>query len=119
MPRNTLTSRQRQSQQIMRQKTVRKIRKAIFRKFVFIGGGLALCVVTGASLWLWKSGRALHAVQTTIDGGYVLTARAGFAVQSLYLEGRNRTPMEEITRALSLKKGDPIFRVSIRDMRER
>lgn len=114
-----LTSRQRQSQQIMREKNARKKRKVIMRRMYVVSGGLIMASVVASGVWLWKSTTAVRTLQTTVDGAYGLTANAGFAVKSLYLEGRNRTTMEELNKALGLKKGDPILRLSIDEIRDR
>ncbi len=114
-----MTARQRQSQQIMREKNARKKRKIIMRRMYWITCGLVVSGMAASGFWLWKSSTATRTIQATIDGAYVMTAEAGFAVKSLYLEGRNRTTMEELNKALGIKKGDPILRFSIREMRER
>lgn len=54
-----------------------------------------------------------------MDGAYGLTAQAGFSLESLYLEGRSRTPMEDIQNALIAKKGDPILHVALEELRVR
>lgn len=114
-----LTSRQRQSQQIMREKNARKKRKTILRRLAIVSGSVLTLTLIGGGVWLWKSNTALRTIQATIDGAYGLTAKAGFAVQSLYLEGRNRTTMDDINKALEIKKGDPILRLSIDEVRAR
>ncbi len=114
-----LTPRQRQSQQIMRDKTAKKKRKALVRKCSLIGGGVVSVLLLGGGVWCWKSGAALCGVQAVQDSAYNVTVKAGFSLQSLYLEGRNRTSMEEINKALGAKIGDPILRLSLEDVRER
>jgi cell division protein FtsQ len=121
MPRKNdgLTPRQRQSQQIMRAKTAMKKRKALVRKCSIIGGsGFAVIIVAGG-IWGWKSGMAAKAVQSAENSAYGLTVKAGFSLESMYLEGRNRTSQDEIDRALNMKQGDPILKMSLDDMRER
>jgi len=114
-----LTPRQRQSQQIMRRKAAKKKRRAMLRKVTLIGGGVLCVAAMGGGVWLWKSGTAARTAHALVDGAYGLTARSGFVVQALYLEGRNRTSMEDIDKALGIKKGDPIFQFSIGEARER
>ena len=46
-------------------------------------------------------------------------ARAGFTLKTIYLEGRNRTPMNHIREAIGVKKGEPILGISVETMRER
>ena len=114
-----MTPRQRQSQKLMREKAARKKRKLLLRQVYIIGGGILCAALISGGLWAWKSGAAARATQTVVNGAYGLTVRAGFSVQALYLEGRNRTPMEDIDAALAVKKGDPILQLRLGDVRER
>jgi cell division protein FtsQ len=114
-----LTPRQRQSQQIMRDKSARKKRKALVRKCAMVGGGLACALVTAAGVWAWQTSAFSRATEAVENGAYGLTLKAGFSLQNMYLEGRNRTSMADIEKALNVKIGDPIFKPSLQDMRER
>ncbi len=114
-----LTSRQRQSQQIMREKNARKKRKVLMRRVTIVGGSVLAITLVGGGAWLWKSNAGAHTIQAVADSTFNITIKAGFSVQSLYLEGRNRTTMEEINKALDVKKGDSILRLSIAEIRER
>jgi cell division protein FtsQ len=112
-----LTTRQRQSQQIMKQKAALKKRQALFRKLRIGGLVLGSLVALSGSIWGWKSGFVERSVGAITDSFYAMTVRSGFAVQAMYLEGRNRTPMAEIDQALGIKKGDPILRLSLDEAR--
>ena len=114
-----LTQRQRQSQRIMREKSARKKRRALIRKAQIACGVLAVGLVAGGGFWAWKTSFVSNTLAAIHNGMYQMTARSGFALESFYLEGRNRTPMQEITKALGLKKGDPILQLSLQEMRER
>jgi len=114
-----LTTRQRQSQQIMREKAALKKRKNIMRKLRIALACTAAIAALAGSVWGVKSGIIAQAVAHATGEVYAATGRMGFAVHALYLEGRNRTPMEEIDAALGIKKGDPILSFSLEDARER
>ena len=103
----------------MREKAARKKRRVIVSRLQWIIGGTVAAFILGGSLWAWRSGWAEKQVNAGVESVYQFTARRGFVLQSLYLEGRNRTPMKDIEEALGVKKGDPIFRLSIHDVRER
>ncbi|NBX03754.1 MAG: FtsQ-type POTRA domain-containing protein, partial [Alphaproteobacteria bacterium] len=114
-----LTVRQRQSQEIKRQKAALKKRKAVMHKLrigLLIFGGV---VVLAGSIWGFKTSVISRTMAAVSDSFYAMTGRAGFYVQAMYLEGRNRTPMSAIDEALGVKKGDPILRLSLDDARER
>ncbi|MDX2072900.1 MAG: cell division protein FtsQ/DivIB [Alphaproteobacteria bacterium] len=116
---NTVSPRQRQSQQIMREKAAKKRREGIRRKCHFIGGALLGVLVVGGGGLSWYSGafsRTMTAVENKL---FAATAQAGFAVHSLHVEGRSRTPMADIQQALGVHKNDPILQLSLEDMRER
>jgi cell division protein FtsQ len=114
-----MTSRQRQSQQIMREKAAQKKRQALLRKLYVVGGAALGMAVIAAGAWCWQTSAISRAADSVVDGAYGLTADAGFAVNSLYLEGRSRSSMKEINRALDIKKGDPILRISLDEVRGR
>lgn len=114
-----MTARQRQSQQIMRAKAAQKKRQALLHK-LYIVGGSALCMgLLAFGAWCWQTGAIGRAANAVVDEVYGLTADAGFSVQSLYLEGRSRTSMEEVNKAMSITKGDPILRISLDEVRQR
>ncbi len=79
---------------------------------------LAIFVVGGGFL-AWKTSFISRTIAATSDKIYNATARAGYAVQTLYLEGRNRTPIDEINTALDIDKGAPILRLNLAEIRER
>lgn len=114
-----LTPRQRQSQRLMREKKARKMRQALLHKLALVVGIGMTVIVAGGSLWVWKSGTAAHSIQAAIDNAYAYTAKEGYSLQALYLDGRNRTSMADIEKALGVKKGDPILRVSLDEVRKR
>lgn len=113
------STRQRQSQQLMREKLARKKREALRRKIMLYAGGVLAVAMLSGSAWAWRSGALERHVNATITGAYLLTAKAGFSVQSLYLEGRDRTPLSDIETAMGIKRGDPILALSLNDMRDR
>ncbi len=114
-----LTARQRQSQQIMREKAAHKKRQALIRKCYVLGAvALSLGLVLGGA-WCWKTGAVGNLASSMVDKAYGLTADAGFSVQSLYLDGRSRSSMQEINKVMGIKKGDPILRISLDEVRQR
>ncbi len=116
---DNLTLRQRESQRIMREKSARKKRQAIMRKTKIASIACLAIMVAGGGFWLWKNSMFSKAAQSVSDGMYAMTARAGFRLDTLYLEGRSRTPMTEINKALGLNKGEPILRFSLQDLKGR
>ncbi|MDX1974182.1 MAG: cell division protein FtsQ/DivIB [Rickettsiales bacterium] len=116
---DTLTPRQRQSQQIMREKAARKRREAFLHKLAIASSVLLGIGVLAAGVWMWRSGAVERTAQQMSDGIYAMTVHGGYGLQTLYLEGRNRTPMDAIEEAIGVKKGDPILRVSLSEIRER
>lgn len=116
---DTLTTRQRQSQRIMREKAAQKRREGLKRKLQFVGGAILGVVVVGGGGAFWYSGAMQRSYETASNHFYQATADAGFSVKSLHLEGRNRTPMSVILAALGVEKGDPILRLSLSEIREK
>ena len=116
---DTVSPRQRQSQRIMREKAAKKRRDDIRRKCQFVGGALLGVLVVGGGGLSWYSGAFARAAESVENKIYAMTSHAGFAVRSLHIEGRNRTPMAEIQKALGIQKNDPILQLSLEGMRER
>jgi len=112
-----LTPRQRQSQRIMREKAARKRRQA-WRKRAQIAGLSTLAVaLIGGGAWFTFSGVGAKIVTGTSNGLYRMSAKAGFDIQSVYLEGRSRTALVDINKALGMTKGQSIFRADLDSMR--
>lgn len=114
-----LTPRQRQSKQIMRAKAVRKKRQALLRRVQWVGGIAVTLLVTVGGTWAYLSGAMQRTTDAAMDSAYRASAGAGFSVQGLYLEGRNRTQMQEIEQALGIRRGESIFKVDLDAARER
>jgi cell division protein FtsQ len=115
----TLTTRQRQSQQIMRDKAAKKRRDGLKRKCQFIFGAILGVVVVGGGGTFWYSGAMERTFNTMAAGVFNTTAKAGFTVQSLHIEGRNRTPMAVVVEALGVRKNAPILQLSLAEMRDK
>jgi len=114
-----ISPRQRQSQQIMREKKAKKRREELKRKFQFIGGAIGGALFVGICGFSWYSGAFSKTIENVSNAAYGATAKSGLAVRSLHIEGRARTPMNEITHALAVKKNDPILRLSLAEMQQR
>ena len=116
---DAISPRQRQSQQIMREKVAKKRREDLRRKCQFVGGALLGILLVGGGSFSWYSGAFSRTIAATENKIFAATAHAGFAVHSLHIEGRARTPMSEITQALGIQKNDSILALSLSDMRDR
>lgn len=114
-----LTPRQQLSQRIMREKAARKKRLALRRRVQIAAAVTGGVVLLGGGGWFLLSGTASQLAQNMTDGAYKMTARAGFSIQAVYLEGRDRTAMADIEKALALDKGQSIFRVDLDETRKR
>jgi cell division protein FtsQ len=112
-----LTPRQRQSQRIMREKIQRKRRLVWKRRVQMAGAAFFAVTLLGGGGWLWVSGVGVKIATNTITGVYRLTAKAGFDIEAVYLEGRSRTGQDEINKALALTKGQSIFAADLDLMR--
>ena len=116
---DTLTPRQKQSQRIMREKAQALRRKEIKKRLQAAGAVTACVAGLVGGFWVWKYEVVGRTVETGSDAIYRLTARAGFQLERLYLEGRSRTPISEIEAAIGVRPGSPILQASLAEMRER
>lgn len=113
-----ITERERKSKAASKIKARRQRMHAFWQKIciVLIAVGVLLSCALGYAIW---SGAAGRFVAETMDNGYQSLARAGFTVERMQLNGRSRTPMEEVKQAVGFDVGEPMFRVSLTDLKSR
>jgi cell division protein FtsQ len=110
-----LTTREKLSRQAFRQRaTSRMLRRVVTRSAFML---LLLCASSG--YWLWKGG--VLADWGKDIGARMLTASTGMglSVQHVSIEGRRRTPLSAIERAMDVKQGDPLFAYNLPEMQAR
>lgn len=117
-----LTTRQRESKKINRQRAVRQWWKMTFRRCMITGIAIFAVIAVSGGIWLWRSASAsgkIAQMETTMASGFWQeTAKAGLKVDNVYLEGRKSTPMSEITHAMNVRTGTPILAISLAEMRD-
>jgi cell division protein FtsQ len=114
-----MTQRERQCRKVARDKAVRKAWRAWWLR---IRVGLALAVallVAAAGIWEWRAQGISRTGQRIAGGIYAMTAQAGFSVRALTLDGRSRTPLADVQKALGVERGAPIFGLSLAEIRAR
>lgn len=118
-PQKPLTLRERQSQKAAREKAMRKWMDACWRRLL-IALAVAMALASAAlGVWEWRAEGVSRTYAAARDGVYAATARAGFHVSTLYLDGRARTPLSAVEQALALHRGAPILALSLDEMRAR
>lgn len=98
----------------------RRPRSALERRLK--AGGIAFGIALllgGTSYWSIASGWAGGLYDVAHYAMLNATARAGFALRELKVEGRNETAKEDILAAVAAGKGDPILGLDIEAVRER
>ncbi len=75
--------------------------------------------VAGLSLWLTHSAAGQQLTEHARQQAIALSARAGFRVQEIFVEGRNRTPRNELLAALGVERGAAIFGIDLSATRQR
>ncbi len=114
-----LSPRQKQSKQFMREKEQQIKRQQLWRKVRIIGSVFFAVAFVSAVIWSWRTNAVGRLVQAFSDKIYGVTVDSGYSVQNIYLEGRNRTPIEEINQALDIDKNAPILELKLEDIRAR
>ena len=114
-----LTKRQKESQKINRQRAIRMWWQTVSRRVLI--GGVICSVIFGSAggWWLFHSGKLAGVVNNTNDKIWQQTAKFGFKVENVYLEGRKFTPLYDVSKAMGVKTGAPILAISLEDMRLR
>jgi len=75
--------------------------------------------VAGLPAWAIHSGVGSKLGDSLTAQVVGLSARAGFRVDDILVEGRVRTPREELLTALNVNRGDPIFGIDLTATRQR
>lgn len=114
-----LTKRQQQCQKIARDKQMKKRMEWWSLRVKLIGLAIACVTVLGGGGWMWKSGALEAAYMRTANGMYTLTGRFGYKLDSVYLEGRGRTDMDDVQSALDAPHGTPILGLDLGEIRAR
>lgn len=118
MARTTQTQRQKQSLEASRKRARRKRSHRLGLRLK-IAGGVCAALLSLAIGVLWFNGTLAKAHAHVIAKIDAATIRLGFAVETIYLEGRNRTSQEDVENALAIKQGDPLITLSLGDARAR
>ncbi|MDJ0610522.1 MAG: FtsQ-type POTRA domain-containing protein [Kiloniellales bacterium] len=82
-------------------------------------GGMAGLAVFGVLAWAGQSGWFGRQAERIAAGAYGLSARAGFSVQEVLVEGRVRTEADQVLGALDVSRGAPILALDAEDARRR
>lgn len=115
--RKALTQRERQCIKVAREKALRKSVHVCWTRVRIVLGAALVGLVVSAGVWeYWAQGVSRSAEQT-ITGMWRLTARAGYKLQTVYLDGRSRTSVKEVDSALDIKKGSPILALPLDELR--
>lgn len=117
MKKQKLTTRQRESRKINRKRAVRQWWKITSRRFLLIGLVVAVLAFAPLFWWLGHSVKPAQIAENLSQGFWQKTADMGFRIENVYLEGRKFTPVYDITKAVQVKTGDPILRLSLPQIR--
>lgn len=95
------------------------LRRQAFRRPAVILASISISVFLATGTWLWASDRVSLMAHWAADCVIGLSADAGFYIDEVYLEGRTRTPREDVIRALKLYRGQPILALDLDGAREK
>lgn len=113
------TKRQMECQRIAEEKARRMRRRVLWRRGLLAGGALCTLLMAGGIYMLLHS-PVIAEMQRGIETAWLnSTARLGFRVEHVYLEGRENTSMEAIHQALDLEPGASIFHTSMAELKAR
>lgn len=78
-----------------------------------------LALMAGAPTWLVVSGKGAQWTEAARTSMVDASAKAGFKLEDIYVEGRHRTPREDLIAALQVQRGDPMFGIDLAATRQR
>lgn len=94
--------------------TRRRLKTGSWRRPVLLA--LALtggAILVGFPVWLLRSAPGQHLQDAVRQEVMQLSARAGFKVEEVFVEGRSRTPRDAMLAKLGIRRGDPIFGIDL------
>ncbi len=85
--------------------------KPLWRRPVVVASGAALGVVAIAAgvWWVWQNGIVQRSAERAKWAVIAVSAKSGFAVQEIFVQGRQRTSVDALRKALRLERGTPIL----------
>lgn len=101
-----------------REAAPRRRPRAAWRARLLAAGGAAVALA-GAGWWLHHTGAIAHAMAAAGQQMLSLTARSGFAVADIEVEGRHRASRAAVREALGVASGAPILAVDPAEARRR
>lgn len=89
-------------------------------KWAGVAAGLVVLGLLGwGVIWSTQPGRLESWYMQTEESFWQMTARNGFAVNDMFITGRESVPLDAVKQAIGLRQGDPILSVSVETLRER
>ena len=113
------STRQRESERVARERAARQRRQRIVRISAISFASVLAVGACGYGFWGWKSGFVQEVGAQTQRGMVMLSARMGFVVHDIYLEGRETVSLEAIRRTAQIERGDPLFAASPQEIKAR
>ena len=89
------------------------------RRLLWSGSAALVILMLSGATWVVTSGWLSRQVETLVDQAYQATADAGFAIDDVLVEGRNRTEKVALLDTLGVERGTPILAVDLADARGR
>lgn len=81
--------------------------------------GIAMTTVIIGGAVIWHSGIIQNATRAAIAGLFQASAQAGFRVDRITISGRERTSMDQLSRALGAGYGSPILAMNLTEAKDR
>lgn len=114
-----LTERQKASRKASRSKAQKKRLRSIKLYTLGTVALLAVAMTAAGSWWLVDSGWMDEKIAEARQSWHETLADAGFGLQHLYIQGRDKTDKERVMAAIGLKIGESLFSVPLADIKER
>ncbi len=110
---------QRKTQRISRWRNFKRGMRQFFRRSYYATLAFVVLGSVGVGWWWVQSGKMEAMIDGMQQSALDKTAGAGLSLEYIYLEGRKKTPMTEVSDALGLQAGDPILSVSVDEVKQR
>lgn len=80
---------------------------------------LGVAFISGYITWLAKNQIISKASNSVTHQFHVATSRVGFTLNEILIQGRSKTPPEQLLKAINAKRGTPILALNVSDIKDR
>ncbi len=80
---------------------------------------ISTALIAGGITWVIKTNQVSKAIDNSLQAFYKSSSESGMRLEQVVVQGRYRTDIKSLRKAVKVKRGEPIFAISLENMRDR